>query len=48
MKHRTLDEWRELISQQQSSGLAIIDFCREHRLSTSSFYKFRGQLYQSR
>ena len=46
MKHRTLDEWLELISQQQSSGLAIIDFCREHRLSTSSFYKFRGQLQQ--
>jgi hypothetical protein len=44
MKHKTLDEWRELISQQQSSGLSIVDFCKKHRLATSSFYKFRGQL----
>ena len=46
MKHKTLEEWRELISQQQSSGLSIVDFCQKLRVSTSSFYKFRGQLQQ--
>jgi len=46
MKHKTLDEWQKLISQQQTSGLAIVDFCKEHRVSTSSFYKFRGRLQQ--
>lgn len=46
MKHKTLEEWRELIAQQQSSGLSIVDFCQKLRLSTSSFYKFRGQLQQ--
>lgn len=46
MKHRTLEEWRELISQQQSSGLSIVDFCQKLRVSTSSFYKFRGRLQQ--
>lgn len=46
MKHKTLEEWRELIAQQQSSGLSIVDFCKKFRLSTSSFYKFRGQLQQ--
>ncbi|WP_416143399.1 IS66 family insertion sequence element accessory protein TnpA [Paraglaciecola chathamensis] len=42
MKHRALDEWRELIAQQQSSELSIVDFCKRLRVSTSSFYKFRG------
>lgn len=46
MKHRTREEWRELISQQQSSGLSIVDFCNSLKVSTSSFYKFRGQLQQ--
>jgi len=46
MKHKTLDEWRELISEQQSSGLSIVDFCKKHRLATSSFYKFRGRSQQ--
>ena len=46
MKHKSLDEWRELIAQQQSSELSIVDFCKKHRLATSSFYKFRGRLQQ--
>ncbi|MEO9947393.1 MAG: hypothetical protein ABJD02_00520 [Paraglaciecola sp.] len=46
MKHKTLEKWRELITQQQSSELSIVDFCKMLRLSTSSFYKFRGQLQE--
>ncbi|MEO9944257.1 hypothetical protein [Paraglaciecola sp.] len=46
MKHKTLEGWRESITQQKSSGLSIVDFCQKLRLSTSSFYKFRGQSQQ--
>ena len=46
MKHKTKDEWQKLISQQQTRGLAFVDFCKKHRVSTSSFYKFLGRLQQ--
>ncbi|MEO9943918.1 hypothetical protein [Paraglaciecola sp.] len=46
MKHKSLGEWRDLISQQQSSELSIVDFCQNFRVSTSSFYKLRGRLQQ--
>ncbi len=44
MRHKTQDEWAVLIVEQQSSDLTIIDFCKEHGLATSSFYKFRKRL----
>jgi hypothetical protein len=31
-------QWQAIIETQQSRGLTIIDYCREHQLSTSSFY----------
>lgn len=36
-----VDRWRELIAAQVRSGLSVPSFCREHRLSASSFYKWR-------
>lgn len=44
MKHKTLAEWQTLVTRQQSSGLTIVDFCQEHKIATSSFYKFRKRL----
>ncbi len=41
---RSHEQWRTLITEQQASGLTIIDYCREHQLSTSSFYVFRKKL----
>jgi len=41
---RSHEQWRTLITEQQASGLTIIDYCREHQLATSSFYVFRKKL----
>ena len=41
---RSHEQWRTLITEQQASGLTIIDYCRKHQLSTSSFYVFRKKL----
>ena len=38
---RNQEQWQVIIEKQQTSGLTIIDYCREHQLSTSSFYVFR-------
>ncbi|MDB2387162.1 IS66 family insertion sequence element accessory protein TnpB [Shewanella sp.] len=38
MAKRSHDDWTNLIQQQPSSGLTITDFCRKHKLSTSTFY----------
>jgi len=38
---RSQKQWKALLEGQQTSGLTIIDYCREHQLSTSSFYVFR-------
>lgn len=39
---KTLDEWKQLIEEQQKSSLFIVAFCRENKLPTSNFYKYRG------
>lgn len=44
MKRRTLDDWRQLIEQQQASNLPIVVFCKQHKLTTSNFYKYRTKL----
>ena len=41
---RSHEQWRTLITEQQASGLTIIDYCRKHQLATSSFYVFRKKL----
>jgi|SRR5580658_41828 transposase-like protein len=36
--------WRQLVAQQEQSGLSIRAFCREHRTSEHSFYQWRKRL----
>jgi putative transposase len=38
---RSKKQWKPLLEAQQTSGLTIIDYCREHQLSTSNFYVFK-------
>ncbi|MBD1584896.1 IS66 family insertion sequence element accessory protein TnpA [Pseudoalteromonas sp. S16_S37] len=43
-KHKTAQQWLQLIEQQELSGLSIADFCQQHNLSTKSFYNRRSKL----
>ena len=38
------EAWRDLIGRQGASGMGIGAFCRQHGLSQSSFYWWRGEL----
>jgi hypothetical protein len=46
-EERTL-HWREIIEQQESSGLSGAGFCREHGIHLSRFYHWRRRLHQDR
>jgi hypothetical protein len=41
---RNQEQWQSIIEDQQSSGLTIIDYCRQHKLSQTSFYAHRKKL----
>jgi len=44
-KHRPRREyWREVISQQERSGLTVHAFCIQQGLTEASFYNWRKQL----
>jgi transposase-like protein len=47
MKRRSKEDWRELIKQQVSSGLSVADFCQQHDLGQTYFYKRKSELNQS-
>ncbi|WP_410369562.1 IS66 family insertion sequence element accessory protein TnpA [Alteromonas sp. BZK5] len=36
-KFRSRDQWRQILEDQQQSGLTISEFCRQHKISTSGF-----------
>lgn len=38
MAKHSHEDWVALIQQQPASGLTIKAFCRQHKLSVSSFY----------
>jgi hypothetical protein len=42
-KHKTAQQWLQLIEQQELCGLSITDFCQQHNLSTKSFYYHRAK-----
>jgi len=44
MSRRTQSEWRELISQQQSSGVSAAQFCRERSINPKYFSSRKKQL----
>jgi hypothetical protein len=38
------DEWRELVGEQERSGLSVAEFCRRKVLTEHSFYRWRRVL----
>ena len=40
-KFRCPDQWRQILEDQQQSGLTISEFCRQHKISTSGFFTQR-------
>jgi len=35
------NDWQAIFKQQKESGLSIKLFCKHHKISTSSFYKYK-------
>ncbi len=38
---RSQVQWENIIEEQEISGLTIVDYCRQHQLSTTTFYACR-------
>ncbi len=36
-------QWQALVNQQKQSDLSVTNFCQEHKLSESSFYKWQSE-----
>lgn len=47
MSRRTQAQWRDLISQQQSSGVSAAQFCRERSINPNYFSARKKQLRDS-
>ena len=43
-KHLSRDQWQQIIDDQAASGLKIVEYCRQHEYSPSSFYQWKSQL----
>jgi putative transposase len=41
---RSQAQWQNIFKDQQTSGLTIIGYCREHQLATATFYAARKKL----
>jgi len=41
---RSPDQWRDIIQDQQSSGLDIVTYCQQQQISTTTFYSARKKL----
>ncbi|MBM7074402.1 hypothetical protein JQC92_20650 [Shewanella sp. 202IG2-18] len=48
MARHTPQHWQELVQQQKLSSLSAAAFCREHNLSTKSFYHHRAKAAQTK
>lgn len=46
MRHpqRSQQEWRQLLTQQQQSGLSAVEFCRQHHINIQTFYARRSDI----
>ena len=44
MDTETMLKWKEIILDQQKSGRSVYSYCKENRLSQSSFYKYKKNL----
>ena len=36
-------QWQSLVNKQSLSGLSVTNFCQEHKLTESSFYKWQSE-----
>ena len=43
-KQQKINHWKSIFKQQQNSGLSIIQFCRDNKVNTSTFYAWRKRL----
>lgn len=43
-KFRSPDQWRQILEDQQQSGLTISEFCRQQKISVSCFFSQRKKL----
>jgi transposase-like protein len=46
-KTRSLEQWRNIIEEQQSSDLTITEYCQQNALSKTTFYAARSKLNES-
>ena len=44
MTRRSLDDWKNLVQEQITSGLSVPKFCAQHKLSATYFYGRKSQL----
>jgi len=44
MTRRTKDDWRKLIEQQSKGDLSVAQFCKQHNLGQTYFYKRKSDL----
>jgi hypothetical protein len=45
-KEERVSYWQRVIEQQESSGLSVLDFCRENHRSPYQFYRWRRRFRQ--
>ena len=45
-KFRSPDQWRQILEDQQQSGLTISEFCRQHKIYVSCFFSQRSHWLQ--
>ena len=41
--HRSVEDWRRLIKLYDDSDLTPSEFCKQHRIGSSGFYKWRSR-----
>jgi hypothetical protein len=44
MTLKTNSDWQLFIQQQKESPFSILEFCQQHKISVSCFYKHKAQL----
>ncbi len=46
-QRRSQAEWQHIFQQQKASGLNVVTFCQQHKLSSKTYYKRRRDLNAS-
>jgi putative transposase len=41
---RSQVQWQNIFKEQENSGLTIVGYCRQHQISTATFYACRKKL----